>query len=103
MGEYSEEEYRPKAAVKKEVVFELYDERNALERAMLHFSHLEKETEKLGEGKYRVKLLYEQEDETEILIRLLSFGPVIKVLSPQSLIDQIIKRIEKQEKLRTQK
>ena len=103
MGEYSEEEYRPKAAVKKEVIFELYDERNALERAMLHFSHLEKETEKLGEGKYKVKLLYEQEDETEILIRLLSFGPVIKVLSPQSLIDQIIKRIEKQEKLRTQK
>ncbi len=103
MGEYSEEEYRPKAPIKKEVVFELYDERNALERVMLHFSHLEKETEKLGGGKYLVKLLYEQEDETEILIRLLSFGPMIKVLSPKSLIEQIRKRIEKQEKLRTQK
>ncbi|MBQ7873985.1 MAG: WYL domain-containing protein [Oscillospiraceae bacterium] len=103
MGEYSEEEYKPKMPVKKEVVFELYDERNALERAMLHFSHLEKETEKIGDKKYRVKLLYEQEDETEILIRLLSFGPVLKVLSPQSLIAQIRKRIEKQEKLRTQK
>ena len=70
---------------------------------MLHFSHLEKETEKLGDKKYRVKLLYETEDETEMLIRILSFGPMIKVLSPQNLIEQIKNRIEKQEKLRTQK
>lgn len=101
--EYSPEEFRPKAPIKKEIVFELYDERNALERVMLHFSHLEKETEKLGDKKYRVKLLYETEDETEMLIRILSFGPMIKVLSPQNLIEQIKNRIEKQEKLRTQK
>jgi len=50
-----------------------------------------------------VKLLYETEDETEMLIRILSFGPMIKVLSPQNLIEQIKNRIEKQEKLRTQK
>lgn len=103
MGEYSPEEFRPKAPIKKEIIFELFDERNALERVMLHFSHLEKETEKIGDKKYRVKLLYETEDETEMLIRLLSFGPMIKVLSPQNLIEQIKNRIEKQEKLRTQK
>ena len=103
MEEYSPEEFRPKAPIKKEIIFELFDERNALERVMLHFSHLEKETEKLGDKKYRVKLLYETEDETEMLIRLLSFGPMIKVLSPQNLIEQIKNRIEKQEKLRTQK
>lgn len=103
MEEYSPEEFHPKAPIKKEIIFELFDERNALERAMLHFSHLEKETEKIGDKKYRVRLLYETEDETEMLIRLLSFGPVIKVLSPQNLIEQIKKRIEKQEKLRAQK
>lgn len=103
MEEYFPEEFRPKAPIKKEIIFELFDERNALERAMLHFSHLEKETEKIGDKKYRVRLLYETEDETEMLIRLLSFGPVIKVLSPQNLIEQIKKRIEKQEKLRAQK
>ena len=102
-GEYSPEEFRPKAPIKKEIIFELFDERNALERVMLHFSHLEKETEKIGDKKYRVKLLYETEDETEMLIRILSFGPMIKVLSPQNLIEQIKKRIEKQEKLRAQK
>ena len=103
MEKYSPEEFRPKAPIKKEIIFELFDERNALERVMLHFSHLEKETEKLGDKKYRVRLLYETEDETEMLIRILSFGPMIKVLSPQNLIEQIKKRIEKQEKLRTQK
>lgn len=103
MEEYSPEEFRPKAPIKKEIIFELFDERNALERVMLHFSHLEKETEKLGDKKYRVKLLYETEDETEMLIRILSFGPMIKVLSPQNLIEQIKNRIEKQEKLRAQK
>ena len=103
LGEYSPEEFRPKAPIKKEIVFDLFDERNALERVMLHFSHLEKETEKIGDKKYRVKLLYETEDETEMLIRILSFGPMIKVLSPQNLIEQIKNRIEKQEKLRTQK
>ena len=103
MEEYSPEEFRPKAPIKKEIVFELFDERNALERVMLHFSHLEKETEKIGDKKYRVRLLYETEDETEMLIRILSFGPMIKVLSPQNLIEQIKNRIEKQEKLRAQK
>ena len=103
MEEYSPEEFRPKAPIKKEIIIELFDERNALERVMLHFSHLEKETEKIGDKKYRVKLLYETEDETEMLIRILSFGPMIKVLSPQNLIEQIKNRIEKQEKLRTQK
>ncbi len=103
MEEYSPEEFRPKAPIKKEIIFELFDERNALERVMLHFSHLEKETEKLRDKKYRVRLLYETEDEMEMLIRILSFGPMIKVLSPQNLIEQIKNRIEKQEKLRTQK
>lgn len=85
---------------KKELCFELYDKRNALERIMLHFSHLEKETQKLGDELYKVTLKYYQEDETEILIRILSFGPMIKVTSPQSFIDQIKHRLNKQNRLR---
>ena len=85
---------------KKELCFELYDKRNALERIMRHFSHLEKETQKLGDELYKVTLKYYQEDETEILIRILSFGPMIKVTSPQSFIDQIKHRLNKQPRLR---
>lgn len=86
---------------KKELCFELYDKRNALERIMLHFSHLEKETQKLGDELYKVTLNYYQEDETEILIRILSFGPMIKVTSPQFFIDQIKHRLNMQNRLRT--
>lgn len=75
---------------------ELYDSRNALERAMLHFSDLEKETERIDEKRYRITLHYRQGDETEILIRILSFGPVLKVVEPASMVAQIRQRLSKQ-------
>ncbi len=80
-----------------EIVFELRDERNALERVLLHFSHLKKETVKLDEKHYRIRIEYQQEDETEMLIRILSFGPMIRVISPQSFIEQIKERLAKQQ------
>lgn len=78
------------------VVFELTDERNALERVLLHFAHFEKEAERLDGNRYRVTLKYERDDETEILIRILSFGPLVKVTSPQSFINLIRDRLIKQ-------
>lgn len=79
-----------------EAVFEITDYRKALERVMFHFSHYSKEAVKISDNKYRVKLRYLPEDETEVLIRLLSFGPVIKVLEPESLVEQMRSRIQKQ-------
>ena len=78
------------------LTFELSDRRNALERVLLHFSHLEKETEKLGEGRYRVTLRYDPRDETEMVIRILSFGPVIRVTGPQRFVDLLRRRIGRQ-------
>lgn len=79
-----------------ELVFELVDERNALERAMLQFSYLTKETERLEEKHYRVTLHYRREDETELLIKLMSFGPRIKVISPDHMVEQTKERINRQ-------
>ena len=75
---------------------ELHDSRNALERAMLHFSDLEKETERIDERRYRITLHYLQGDETELLIRILSFGPVLKVIEPESMVSQIRERLARQ-------
>ncbi|MBE6901467.1 MAG: WYL domain-containing protein [Ruminococcaceae bacterium] len=75
---------------------ELIDERNALERAMLHFAHFEKETERLSEGRYRLRLTYSKSDETELVIRLLSFGPMIRVTAPDSFVEGIRQRLERQ-------
>jgi hypothetical protein len=86
---------------KVKLVLELINQRNALERAMLHFSHLEKETVQMDKRKYRITLWYEPRDERELLIRVLSFGPRLKVVEPTSLVAQIKNRIEKQQNLRT--
>ncbi|MDE6156391.1 MAG: WYL domain-containing protein, partial [Eubacterium sp.] len=81
---------------KDTLVFELLDDRNALERVMLSFSHLEKETQRQEDNRYRVTLKYDRDDETEILIRILSFGPLIRVISPDSFIENLKKRIDNQ-------
>ena len=97
---YAPEEFTPCPPRKDTLVLELIDQRNALERVMLHFSHLEKETVRLDEDRYRLSLRYEREDETEILIRVLSFGPVLRVIEPESFKEKIKERLEKQKKLR---
>ncbi len=84
------------------VTFELIDERNAMERVMLHFAHFQKEAEKLNETQYRVKVFYDRNDETEIVIRILSFGPMIKVIEPQSFISLIKKRLLQQKNMMNQ-
>ena len=75
---------------------ELRDDRNALERAMLHFSDLQKETVRLEEGHYRIILTYRKEDETEILIRILAFGPMLKVTGPDCFVELIKERLRRQ-------
>lgn len=80
----------------QQLVFELTDVRNALERVMMHFSHLRKETERIGGDTYRVTMYYDRDDETEILIRILSFGPAIKVISPDSFREKLVERLKKQ-------
>lgn len=81
---------------KETVVFQLTDERNALERALMHFAHFEKQAEKLADNRYKITVTYDKDDETELLIRVLSFGPMIKVTSPASFINLIKERLIKQ-------
>ena len=87
-----------KAAGKKRLTLEIVNERNALERAMLHFSHFEKETRREGD-KYRMSLRYDRDDEADMLIRVLSFGPMIRVISPEGFITQLRRRLRKQASL----
>ena len=96
LDEWSEADYHPVDYRERCLTMLLKNERNALERVMLHFSDLEKETEKLDDRHYRVKVWYKHEDETELLIRILSFGPVLHLQEPESLVRQIRERIERQ-------
>lgn len=84
-----------KQRVEKYVLIEVKDERNTLDRVLLHFAHFKKETEK-REKIYIVKLFYDESDETEMVIRLLSFGPMIKVMEPIEFKQLIRQRLKKQ-------
>lgn len=96
LDEYCESDVVKYSAGEERVVLALTDERNALERAMLHFSNLKKETQRLDDRQYRMTLYYYKEDETEILIRIMSFGPMIKVIAPDSFARQVRDRLERQ-------
>jgi hypothetical protein len=94
----SEEDGREAERGTESLTLELVDERNVLERVMLHFSHLGKKTVRLDETHYRITLAYDADDETEILIRVLSFGPMLRVTSPERFIELIRERLRKQKK-----
>ena len=84
------------SAAQSRITFELYDERNALERVLMHFAHFEKQAERLDEKKYRVTVWYDPDDETELVIRVLSFGPMIRVIEPESFVNLIKDRLIRQ-------
>lgn len=75
------------------VQFELVDSRSALERVLMHFAHFQKQAEKLDENRYKVTITYDKDDEMEIVIRILSFGPMVKVTAPQSFVDLLKQRL----------
>ena len=62
---------------------------------MLHFAHFQKSVEKRDDD-YFVRLSYEKDDETEIVIRILSFGPVLEVVGPKHFRELIRERLKRQ-------
>ena len=87
---------REKTVIYDTVTVKIRDERNAMERFMLHFAHFEKQAEKLDKKHYLVKIKYAHDDESEMVIRILSFGPMIEVLEPEPFRKLVIEKLEKQ-------
>ena len=85
-----------KTVVYDTVTVKICDERNAMERFMLHFAHFEKQAEKLDKKNYIVKIKYAHDDETEMVIRILSFGPMAEVVGTESFKKLIIEKLKKQ-------
>ena len=78
-------------------VIEIDGRRNSLERCMLKFADYEKRTEyDEKRGVYICSICYDIQDETELIIDLLSFGPVIRVVSPERIVRQIRERVMRQ-------
>ena len=82
---------------RKTVLLRVSENRDALERFRQTFSYCIREyegKEKDGENWHRIRLQYDEVDEKEIITNVLSFGPYIEVLAPetfrQSIIDKLI-------------
>lgn len=92
--------YLPVLKVTKPLTIAISEERNALERCMLHFASYEKHTEYDSQNnRWICSIYYDKMDEPELLIDVLSFGPVIRVLGPDSFIKQIEERVRRQHEL----
>ena len=82
---------------KKQAKIKILNERNAVNRFMLEFAELEKESVfDEDSGECMVSIKYDEQNENEIIIRLLSFGSVVEVLSPCDFRRKIKERVDRQ-------
>ncbi len=76
------------------------DKRSALDRALVAFSFFQKkEVTKIDTMHYRLKILIYADDREEIVQRVSKFGPLIRVESPQWLIEALRDHIRRQRRL----
>ncbi|MDF2532812.1 MAG: hypothetical protein K0Q65_2393 [Clostridia bacterium] len=79
------------------IEIEVYDLRNGFERVFIGLSNYERVSSFNEEtGKCTIKLYYGDDDEQELLIQLLSYGPAIKVLGPAEFRTKFIDRVKRQ-------
>lgn len=93
--------------MKEPVTVLIKTERNALERAVLQFANYRKNTSRYVEKRdddfdgttkeiYKCEIFYGQGNETELLINILSFGPMVKVIGSERFLKQLKERLKKQ-------
>lgn len=97
MDDAQVERYFAESLRQPSFLLRIYPERNALERAMLQFAAYRKETEyDEPSNTYLCRVYHDPTEETELLIRVLSFGPTVKVLEPPGFVAQLKERIGRQ-------
>jgi hypothetical protein len=77
------------------VVLEVTDRKAAMERSFMCFSGMERTARELGNDKYEIRLNYYSFEEENLIQNIISLGPYVKVVSPQRIADEIIKRVIK--------
>ncbi len=75
------------------ITLKISEERNTLERSLMHFAHFEKRAEKADDC-YLLHIRFHRDDETEMVIRVLSFGPTVEVLGSENFRQLIINKLK---------
>lgn len=82
------------------IEIELKNDRNGFDRCFVHLSHYERVSEYNEEtNTCRIKIDYYDIDEAELLITLLSYGPILKVIGPETFRKKIVERLLQQGQL----
>ena len=82
---------------KQQVILLITDTRKTLERFMLHFAHFRTSVQKTEKpDQYKVIIEYDEEDISEMIIRILRFGPYVEVLAPSDFREKIIAKLKSQ-------
>ncbi|MDD4297665.1 MAG: WYL domain-containing protein [Ruminiclostridium sp.] len=77
------------------VLLEVTDRKAAMERCFMCFSGMERTARELGNNKYEIRLNYYLFEEENLIRDIISLGPYVKVISPQRIVDEIIRRVKK--------
>jgi len=85
----------PERVKHETLILKVSEERNTLERCLLHFAHFEKRAEK-HEDHYILHVKFRKDDEPEMVIRVLSFGPTVEVLGSENFRQLIINKLKSQ-------
>ncbi len=85
----------PPEPVYEEITLQVKDERNTLERCLLHFAHFEKRAER-EDDHFLLHIKFDIDDEPEMVIRVLSFGPMVEVVGSESFKKLIIAKLKSQ-------
>lgn len=99
LAETSDPMGTPSVPLKGPVVLELTEERGALQRALIHFASFACEAYVRDDGQLILEIAYDARDETELLIRVLAFGPLVRVREPACFVAQIRERVNHQMRL----
>ena len=79
----------------EEITLKVKEERNTLERCLLHFAHFEKRAERVDDH-YLLHIKFDIDDEPEMVIRVLSFGPMVEVIGSENFKKLIIAKLKSQ-------
>lgn len=84
---------------KEPVRIRIHTRRNALERTMLQFANYHKNTTKIDDDTYECLIYYNKNMETELLIEVLSFGPMLEVLGNEHFLHLLKQRLRRQKSI----
>jgi hypothetical protein len=76
------------------ITIELEDIRGAMERCFMSFSSFERSSRAISENRYEIDIYYYTFEEAEVIRKIMSLGPYVKVKSPDRVRNIVIDKIK---------